>query len=139
MQTFVADANSIAMVLQTVIALVVIAVFVMAIVSFIMAIWDFVRSEGEEAEKKKWWNRIRYMMIWVILTIVFLVLFPLLLRQLWVVNYDMFSAPAIFKRVGQVLNYVLTLWSQIQSFYWSSGSSIFAPGNNSTVWSEYTL
>jgi hypothetical protein len=45
MQTFVADANSIAMVLQTVIALVVIAVFVMAIVSFIMAIWDFVRSE----------------------------------------------------------------------------------------------
>jgi hypothetical protein len=45
MQTFVADTNSIAMMLQTVIALVVIAVFVMAIVSFLMAIRDFVRSE----------------------------------------------------------------------------------------------
>jgi hypothetical protein len=45
MQTFVATTDSIAMMLQTVIALVVIAVFVMAIVSFLMAIWDFVRSE----------------------------------------------------------------------------------------------
>jgi hypothetical protein len=45
MQTFVATTDSIAMMLQTVIALVVIAVFVMAIVSFLMAIRDFVRSE----------------------------------------------------------------------------------------------
>jgi hypothetical protein len=45
MQTFVATTDSIAMMLQTVIALVVIAVFVMAIVSFLMAIRDFIRSE----------------------------------------------------------------------------------------------
>jgi hypothetical protein len=45
MQTFVATTDSIAMMLQTVIALVVIAVFVMAIISFLMAIRDFIRSE----------------------------------------------------------------------------------------------
>jgi NADH:ubiquinone oxidoreductase subunit 6 (subunit J) len=117
----------------------VIAVFVMAIVSFIMAIWDFVRSEWEEAEKKKWRNRIRYMMIWVTLTIFFLVIFPLLLRQLWVSNYEMFSAPGIFNRVGQILNYTFTLWSGIQSFYWSSGSSVFSPSGTTNVWSDYTL
>jgi len=139
MQTFVADTNSIAMMLQTVIALVVIAVFVMAIVSFLMAIRDFVRSECEEAEKKKWWNRIRFMMIGVILTIVFLIIFPLFLRQLWVINYEMFAAPNIFIRVGQILNYILTLWSQIQSFYWSNTTSLFPGRDSVTVGSEYTL
>lgn len=139
MQTFVADTNSIAMMLQTVIALVVIAVFVMAIVSFLMAIRDFVRSEWEEAEKKKWWNRIRFMMIGVILTIVFLIVFPLFLRQLWVINYEMFAAPNIFIRVGQILNYILTLWSQIQTFYWSNTTTLFPGRDSVTVGSEYTL
>lgn len=53
MQTFVATPNSIAMMLQTAIALAVIAVFVMSIVAFLLAIWDFVRSEGEEENKKR--------------------------------------------------------------------------------------
>lgn len=139
MQTFVATTDSIAMMLQTVIALVVIAVFVMAIVSFVMAIWDFVRSEWEEAEKKKWWNRIRFMMIGIILTIVFLILFPLLLRQLWVINYEMFSAPNIFSRVWQILNYILTIGTQIQNFYWWSSTTLFSPTSTSTVGSQYTL
>jgi hypothetical protein len=118
---------------------VVIAVFVMAIVSFVMAIWDFVRSEWEEAEKKKWWNRIRFMMIGIILTIVFLILFPLLLRQLWVINYEMFSAPNIFSRVWQILNYILTIGTQIQNFYWWSSTTLFSPTSTSTVGSQYTL
>ncbi len=139
MQTFVADTNSIAMMLQTVIALVVIAVFVMSIVSFLMAIRDFIRSEWEEAEKKKWWNRIRFMMIGVILTIVFLIIFPLFLRQLWVINYEMFAAPSIFNRVWQILNYILTMWSQIQNFYWSNTATLFSPSDSVTVGSEYTL
>lgn len=45
MQTFVATTDSIAMMLQTVIALVVIAVFVMAIVSFVRAIRGLLDSE----------------------------------------------------------------------------------------------
>ncbi len=138
MQTFVATTDSIAMMLQTVIALVVIAVFVMAIVSFLMAIWDFVRSEWEPEQKTKWWNRIRFMMIGVILTIVFLILFPLFLKQVWVIDYEMFSAPNIFSRVGNILNYIFTLWSQIQNFYWS-GDILFVPNNSSTVGSQYTL
>lgn len=116
MQTFVADANSIAGMVQTVIALVVIAVFVMAIVSFVMAIWDFIRSEWEEEKRKQWWNRIRFMMIGVILIIVFLILFPLFLRRIWVFQYEMFTAPAIFARVGQLLNYIFSIGGVFQDF-----------------------
>jgi amino acid transporter len=123
-----------------VIALVVIAVFVMAIVSFLMAIWDFIRSEWEEEEKKKGWNRIRFMMIGVILTIVFLVLFPLLLRQLGVIHYELFDAPSIFTRVWAILNYVLSMWSYMQEFYQGWAILPFgAPASSSSVGSSYTL
>lgn len=140
METLVATTDSIAMMVQTVIALVVIAVFVMAIVSFVMAIRDFIRSEWEEDEKKKGWNRIRFMMIGVILTIVFLVVFPLLLKQLGIINYEMFSAPSIFSRVSEILNYILSVWWYVQNFYSGSSEGLFlTPSSNSTVWSQYTL
>jgi len=138
MQTFVATTDSIAMMLQTVIALVVIAVFVMAIVSFLRAIRILLDSEWEEAKRKKSKDSIRFMMSWVIFVIIFLVVFPLFLKQLWVVNYEIFTAPNIFNRVGQILNYIFTLWFQIQNFYWSE-STLFSPSGTSTVGSQYTL
>ena len=121
--------------LQTVIALVVIAVFVMAIVSFVMAIWDFIRSEGEEEAKKKGWNRIRFMMIGIVLTILFLILFPLLMRQLWIMNYEMFTAPNIFNRVGEIMNYLLTMGTHVNQFY----TSWWWFSSNTTTVQNYTL
>lgn len=138
MQTFIADATSIAAMLQTVIALVVIAVFVMAIVSFIMAIWDFITSEWEEEKKKRGWNRIRFMMIWIILTIIFLIVFPLFLRRLWVFNYDAFTAPAIFARVGQILNYIFSIGWLIQDFAINQWGFSLSP-KETTSSSYYTL
>ncbi len=138
MQTFVATTDSIAMMLQTVIALMVIAVFVMAIISFLRAIRGLLDSEWEQAKKDKSKNSIRFMMLWIIFTIIFLVVFPLFLKQLWVINYEIFTAPNIFVRVWQILNYILTLWSQIETFYGSS-STLFSPSDTSTVGSQYTL
>ena len=138
MQTFIADATSIAAMLQTVIALVVIAVFVMAIVSFIMAIWDFITSEWEEEKKKRGWNRIRFMMIGIILTIIFLIVFPLFLRRLWVFNYEAFTAPAIFARVGQILNYLFSIGWLIQDFAINQWGFSLSPKETSSS-SYYTL
>ena len=53
MPAFIATNTSVAYALQTVIALVVAAVFLMAIVSFVLAIWDFIGSKGEEDSKKQ--------------------------------------------------------------------------------------
>lgn len=138
MQTFVATPNSIAMMLQTAIALAVIAVFVMSIVAFLLAIWDFVRSEGEEENKKRWRNRIRYMMIGLVMVIVFLVIFPLLMSQLWVAYYDMFTAPAIFARVSELLNYIFSMGSHVQDFYNTGGAWWNFPWS-SWAWNSYTL
>ncbi|AKH32618.1 hypothetical protein XF24_00258 [candidate division SR1 bacterium Aalborg_AAW-1] len=139
MQTFIADATSIAAMVQTVIALVVIAVFVMAIVSFIMAIWDFITSEGDEEKKKRGWNRIRFMMIGIILTIIFLIIFPLFLRRVGVLNYEAFTAPAIFARVGQILNYLFSIGGLVQNFAIDQGGFSLSPGSSTSSSSYYTL
>lgn len=139
MQTFIADATSIAAMVQTVIALVVIAVFVMAIVSFIMAIWDFITSEWDEEKKKRGWNRIRFMMIGIILTIIFLIIFPLFLRRVWVLNYEAFTAPAIFARVGQILNYLFSIGWLVQNFAIDQWWFSLSPWSSTSSSSYYTL
>ena len=139
MQTFVADTNSIAMMLQTVIALVVIAVFVMAIVSFIMAIWDFITSEGVEEKKKRGQDRIRFMIIWIILVIIFLIIFPLFLKRVWVINYEAFTAPAIFARVGQILNYLFSIGGIVQNFAIDQWWFNMSPGTNTSTSTNYIL
>lgn len=53
MDEIIIGTTSLQFVIQTILAAIVMAIFVMAIVSFILAIWDFIRSEGEEEAKKK--------------------------------------------------------------------------------------
>lgn len=117
-------------------------IFVMAIVSFILAIWDFIRSEWEEEAKKKWRNRIRFMMIGILLTIVLLFLLPLWLQALGVSGYDAFSAQAIFARVGTLLNQILAIGDYAKDFY-QSGGAWFQFGDSSSITpplrGDYTL
>lgn len=110
------DMMNVAIATQTLIAIVIIAILVMAIAAFIMAIWDFIRSQWEEENKKRGRNRIRFMMIGIVLVIIFLILLPLLLRRLGVVNYELFTAPSIFWRIGEVLNYTFSIWWIIKDF-----------------------
>lgn len=139
MQNFIADATSIAAMVQTVIALVVIAVFVMAIVSFIMAIWDFITSEWEKEKKKRGQDRIRFMIIGIILVIVFLIIFPLFLKRVWVMNYEAFTAPAIFARVGQILNYLFSIGGIVQDFAINQWWFNMSPGTTTTNSTYYSL
>ena len=117
-------------------------IFVMAIVSFILAIWDFIRSEWEEEAKKKWRNRIRFMMIGILLTIVLLFLLPLWLQALGVSGYDAFSAQVIFARVGTLLNQILAIGDYAKDFY-QSGGAWFQFGDSSSITpplrGDYTL
>ncbi len=75
------------------------------------------------------------MMIGMFLIIVFLIIFPIILKQLGIVYYDMFTAPRIFARMSEILNYLLSLWTHIQSFYstWD-----FTPASSNSS-NSYTL
>lgn len=47
------------------------------------------------------------MLIGIVMTIIFLILLPLFLRWVGVLQYQAFTAPSIFARVGEILTYLL--------------------------------
>jgi formate hydrogenlyase subunit 3/multisubunit Na+/H+ antiporter MnhD subunit len=139
MTSFVASPSSIWYALQTVIAAAVAAIFIMAIVSFLLAIWEFVRSEWEEESKKKWWNRIRFMMIGILLTIFFLFAFPLLVKYLGIEWYELFNAQNIFARIGELMNQILNIWAEAKNYYTQWSFSLQDSMDTTSQSVDYTL
>lgn len=101
-------------VILTVLALVVILVIVGCIYTFIRAIIMFVFSHSKEENKKKWRNSIRFMIIWVILTILLLFLVPVVLRRMKVPEYDLYTPKNVFSRAGELVNWLFNLGNIIQ-------------------------
>ena len=101
-------------VVLTVLACVVLAVFVWCIYTFIRAIFFFIFSGAKDENKKKWWSSIRFMIIGVILTIVLLFLVPTVLRWMNVPDYTIYSPRNIFGKAGDIMNSVFRLGNIVQ-------------------------
>jgi len=101
-------------VILTVLALVVILVIVGCVYTFIRAIILFIFAHSKEENKKKWRNSIRFMIIWVILTIVLLFLIPTILKRMKVPEYDVYTPTNIFGRAWELVNDLFNLGNVIQ-------------------------
>lgn len=112
-----------------IVSFIVLIVFLWALYSFFLAIFQFIFSRWEEAWIKKAWNTIRYTILWVIFCIVLLFVFPIVLQRLNVPWYQFYTAENIFNQVWKILSYVLSFWS------WD----IWYSPNNSEVLSSPTL
>ncbi|EKD25606.1 MAG: hypothetical protein ACD_80C00012G0022 [uncultured bacterium (gcode 4)] len=100
-------------VILTVLALVVLLVIVWCIYTFIRAIILFVFSHSKEENKKKGRNSIRFMIIWVVLTIFLLAIVPVVLKLMKVPEYSSYTAPRIFSRAGELVNWLFNLGNVI--------------------------
>lgn len=96
--------------LQTLVALGIAWIFIMCIISFFLAIRDFIRSEWDPQSTKNGWNRIRFMIIGIWLTALFLFILPLLIQYIGVDNYELFSAQSIFTRIWELMNWIFSIW-----------------------------
>lgn len=101
-------------VVLTVLACVVLAVFVWCLYTFIRAIFFFIFSGAKDENKKKWWSSIRFMLIGVILTVVLLLLVPTVLRWMNVPDYTVYSPKNIFGKAWELLNSVFKLGNVLQ-------------------------
>jgi len=101
-------------VILTVLALVVILVIIWCVYTFIRAIILFVFSQSKEENKKKWRNSIRFMIIWVVLTIFLLFLVPTVLKWMKVPEYDLYTPTNIFSRAGELINGLFNLGNVIK-------------------------
>lgn len=112
--------TSIESLLLTILAIIVLAVFVGAIYSFVRAIWLFIFSNGDEEKIKGARNSIRYMMIGIIFTVLLLYMVPLLLEYVGincaagVSCADAFSPSRIFERIQTLLSQGWTIGRDYQ-------------------------
>lgn len=101
--------DSISDIILFILAAVVILIAAWSIFSFIRAIFFFIFSQWKEEKIKKAWNSIRYMIIWIILTVALLYLFPLIFRLIWLENYEKYSAKSIFNKAWTILSNIFEI------------------------------
>jgi len=68
-------------ILLSLLAIVIILIFVGSLYAFFYAIFLFIFSSGDAEKIKKAWNSIRYMILGIVLTIAILFLFPVVLSK----------------------------------------------------------
>lgn len=84
----------------TIFAILIIIIFGGSIYAFFSAVYLFIFSAGEAEKIKQAWNSIRYMILWVILTVIFLFIFPIIFKKIRLPGYELYSANNIFHHAG---------------------------------------
>ncbi len=100
----------------TILSILVLAVALWAIYAFIRAIIMFIFSHGEAEKIKKAWSSIRFMILWIFLTVILLFVFPLIFKRMRVPNPEEYSAKNIFVRAGEVVRWLTNMWEWIKEF-----------------------
>lgn len=90
----------------TLFALLVIIIFGGSIYAFFSAVYLFIFSAGDADKIKKAWNSIRYMILGVIMTIIFLFIFPIIFQKIKLPGYERYSANNIFSQASYLLKSV---------------------------------
>lgn len=104
----------------SILAIMIIIIFAGCIYALFFAIYQFVFS-GWDAEKiKSAWNSIRYMIIGVVLTFIFLFLFPLIFKKLKVQGYEMYTAQNIFLTAGNIIFWMFNFAGEAIDIYQSA-------------------
>jgi formate hydrogenlyase subunit 3/multisubunit Na+/H+ antiporter MnhD subunit len=87
-----------------ILALVVIVICAWCIYAFIRAIFFFIFSQWKDDKIKKAWNSIRYMIMWIFLTVTFLFVFPLIFKWVWLDHSEVYTAKNIFNKAWEILS-----------------------------------
>ena len=103
MMTGASGPDTVADIILFVLAAMVILIAAWCIFSFVRAIFFFIFSQGKDEKIKKAWNSIRYMIIWIFLTVILLFVFPLIFKWVGLENYGKYTAKNIFNKAWDIL------------------------------------
>jgi len=118
-------------------ALIVLVVLVWCIWAFFYAVFLFIFSRWDDSKVKTARNAIRYMIIWLFITVMLLFIAPTLLNIFRVPNPENYSAKYIFVKVGNIVSCV-SLWiTEVITDYPNNnpfGSYADPFGTTQTIW-----
>lgn len=103
---YVYTENFIPWMVLTVLALLVLMIFLGCIFSFVVAIWIFVTSGEDNTKRAKARASIRYMIMWLAFTILFLFIFPFIFQKIWVKWYQYYSSKNVFIRAWEIVRWL---------------------------------
>lgn len=101
-------------VILTIFAIIVIIVLAWCIYSFFRAIFFFIFSWWKEDQRKKGWNSIRFMVIWVILCIWLLVSFPYVLKSMNVELSEEYSTKQVFSKAWELFKKIFEVGTMVK-------------------------
>lgn len=104
-----ASTNTIQDLILIILALVIILIAIWSIYAFIRAIFLFIFSQGKEDKIKKAWNSIRYMIMWIFLSVFMLFIFPVVFKRVGLDNHEEYTAKNIFNKAWELLNKTLQI------------------------------
>ena len=99
-------------VILSVLAILVLLVFMWVLYAIVYSIIMFVFSGGNEEKIKKAWNSIRYALFWFMLTLIILFAVPWFLKVIRVPGYNQYTATNIFKEAKVWLNKMIWVFSK---------------------------
>lgn len=108
---YVYTENFIPWMVLTVLALLVLMIFLWCIFSFVVSIRIFITSGEDNTKRAKARASIRYMILWLVFTIIFLFVFPLIFQRIWVKGYKYYSAKNIFIRAWEIVKWLTEIWT----------------------------
>lgn len=142
MTTSTYGSDTVSDIILLVLAVMVILIAAWCIFAFVRAIFFFIFSQWKDEKIKKAWNSIRYMVIWIIFTVVLLYLFPLIFKRIWLENYEKYTAKSIFAKAGTVLSSIFELKDVIKESQEMNMYNWQLYYDNNPVklwWDDYTL
>lgn len=120
-------------------ALIVLVVLVWCIWAFFYAVFLFIFSRWDDSKVKSARNGIRYMIIWLFMTVMILFMGPTLLRFFRMQDADAYSAKYIFVKVGNIVSCIWTwIVAVIKDYpnnnpFWSTADPLWT---TQTIWMD---
>ncbi len=103
-------------IMTTILAVILLIVFLWAIYSFIRVIGIFVFSHWDKEKVKKAYTSIRFMILWVLLSLLLIFVFPLVFKRLHVKDAEDYNVKNIFNRMWEIIKTVWWMGTYIKNF-----------------------
>jgi len=100
----------------TILAGIIIVVAIGSIYALIRSIYMFIFAHWDTEKVKKAYSSIRFMILWVLLTIALLFIFPLIFKRMKFPNAEEYTARNIFGRAGEIIKSFWWMWTWLKDF-----------------------
>jgi len=99
-------------------AILIIIIFWWALYAFVSAIFLFIFSKWNKEKIEKAINSLRYMLLWIFLSLFLLFGFPLIAKKIQIPWYEVYTAKNIFNRASTLLKTVISTISWTYKWSW---------------------